>query len=823
MLSNYIATAWRSARRDRIFAVLNIAGLALGFAAVILIGLFVRDELSYNRFLPGYRDVYRVELTIADTGQRPLTFTGTPARMGAEMKLDFPEITAFTRTRKQTAGLRHGAVEAVEEIQWADPDFFKVLGYPMLRGDAATALLQPDSAVLTRAMAMKFFGTIDCLGQMFDINHRHPVRVTAVAEDVPTNATKTFTVLVSGTTGWGLLAAEDAQKAAPGVLSLGGDLYLRLLPGTATQQMTARFPAFAHAHYPDPDSPQPLFSSMFLHSLADVHLNPYNPDTSEPNHGQQTLFAVAATGLVILLLAASNFVNLTTARSTRRAVEVGVRKSLGAQRSQLIVQFMGESVATALLGMMLGMGLAELCLPSMNAFLDRQIAFDFWRQPLLAATPLITALLLGLAGGFYPALVLSAFPPAHVLKGRAAAAMGGSRLRLGLVMFQFAATITLLIAIAVIHGQFSFATNRALGFDKNLILTVDLTGMPETPTPDGLGHREAAPLEALRTRLAAIPGVQSIAGTFTLPLWSNFLRTDFVRPGQGAGQAVNFTMQPVDFDYFGTYRVRLASGRDFSIDRAEDKAPPPGSSSVSAAIINKTALRALGFADASAAIGQEIQSTDSPPSRHRIIGVAPDFPLDSIRAPVPPSMFVVDPALFKVLSIRLSGADLPGTLHAIDSVWHDFVPGRPIHRVFLDERIAGLYMDITRQTRLFTTFAGFAVAIGCLGLVGLSAYTAERRTREIGIRKALGASIFDICFLLIRQLIKPVLLANILAWPIAWWIMTDWLNGFAYRIDLTLLPFLLAATCAFFIAVVTTFYHALSVAVARPIEALRWV
>ena len=823
MLSNITAAAWRSACRDRVFAILNISGLALGFAAFFLIWLFVRDELSYNNFLPNMHDVYRVQLTIAETGQSPVTFTGTPAPMAAELQLDFPEVIATARTRKVIAGLRHGGIEGVEEVQWADADFFKVLGYPLLRGDAATALSLPDSIVLTRAIALKYFGTIDCLGQMLDIDHRHLVRVTAIAEDVPSNATKSFTVLASGNTAWGMLAAEDAQKPAPGVLSLGGDLYVRLKAGTHPEHLAARFRSFAHIHYPDPDSPEPLFAAMHLHSLADLHLHPYNSDTGEPDNFVQTLTIVAATGLVILLLAACNFVNMSTARATRRAVEVGVRKSLGAQRSQLIAQFMGESVATSLVGLVFGVGIAELCLPTMNAFLDRQIGLDLWHHPALAAMPVATAFLLGLAGGVYPALVLSAFPPAYVLKGQAATATGGSRLRLGLVAFQFTATITLLIATAVIHAQFSFATTRALGFDKNQIVTVDLTGMPETPTADGLGHREAAPLEALRTRLATIPGVRSMAATFTLPLWSNFLRTDFVRPGQSAGQAVNFTMQPVDFGYFSTFGIHLTAGRDFSRDRAEDTAPPAGSSASSAAIINETAMHALGFSNPAAAIGQEISSTDTPPAHHRIIGVVPDFPLDSIRSAVPPSLFVVDPGLFKVLSIKLFGADLPATLHGIDSVWHEFVPGQPVHRMFLDQRIAGLYLDVTRQARLFATFAGFAVVIGCLGLVGLSAYTAERRTREIGIRKALGASAFDICSLLIRQMIAPVLLANVIAWPIAWWFMSQWLNGFAYRIDLTPMPFVVAALFAVLIAVTVTFYHAVKVAMARPIEALRYV
>ncbi len=823
MLRNYITTAWRNARRDRFYAVLNVLGLAMGFAAVILIWLFVRDELSYNSFLPGYRDVYRVQLTIAEAGQRPVTWTATPNRMAAELKLDFPEIVATTRTRRQPIGLRHGNVEAVENIAWVDADFFAVLGYRLLRGASATALAEPDSIVLTRTLAEKYLGTLDCLGQTLDIDHIHPARVTGVIEDSPSNATEKFVALLSGKTAWGLLAVGDATPPSPGELRLAGETLVRLRPGTNTDGLTARFPTFARAHYPDPDQPTPLFSSMFLHSLADVHLHPYDPDAGEPDDRVQTLYAIAAIGLFILLLAGVNFVNLVTARATRRAVEVGVRKGMGAMRGQLMVQFIGESIGYSLAGLLLGVVLAELLLPSLNAFLDRRIEFDVLRQPLLAVLPIVTAVLLGVAAGVYPAVILSRFPPAQVLKASSGTAVGGARLRLALVVIQFTATIALLITTIVIHRQISFATSQALHFDKTLMLTIDLTGMPEEPTPDGLGRRQAAPLETLRTRLAAVPGVQAMAATFVLPLWSNMLRTDFVRPGYSDRQPVNVTIQPVDFGFFGLYRVPLLAGRDFSRDFAEDKLAADDKSQLSAAIINETALRALGFADASAAIGQEIQTTDPEYSRHhRVIGVAPDFPLDSIRDPVPPSIFIVDPDLFKVMSVKLSGANLPETLRRIDAAWHEVMPERPINRMFLDDRIAGLYLDVAHEGQLFAAFSGFAVAIGCLGLIGLSAYTTERRTKEIGIRKALGASTLDISWLLIRQLAKPVLLANLLAWPIAWWFMRGWLDRFAYRIDLGPGPFLVAGSVAVVIAVATTAFHAVRAARSRPVAALRY-
>jgi putative ABC transport system permease protein len=824
MFRNCLATAWRNACHDRFYALLNVLGLALGFAVVLLIWLFVRDELSYNQFLPGYQDIYRVQLTIAEAGERPVTWAATPDRMAAELKLDFPEIAAIARDAKQSVGVRHGEVSAAEAIEWVDADFLAVLGYPMLRGDPATALAEPDSIVLTRTLALKYFGTIDCLGQSLDINKIHPVRVTGIAEDPPSNATLKFVALASGKTGYGKLASLDTGPQVATSLNLTVATYVRLRPGVAVDALTARLRTFALAHYPDGDGSEPLFASLFFNSMATMHLRPYNPDTNEPNSRVQTLYAVAATGFLILLLAGINFVNLVTARATRRAVEVGVRKSLGARRGQLMVQFMGESLGYSLVGMALGVGLAALFLPSLNAFLDRQIALDVVRHPALAVVPLATAILLALTAGVYPAIILSRFPPAQVLKARAGASVGGGRMRLGLVVFQFTVTIALLIATTVIYRQIAFATSKALRFEKDLILTIDLTGMPQQSTPDGLDRRETAPVEALRTQMAAVPGVEAIAATFVVPLLTQSFTLDFGRPEWTDRPSVAFTILPIDFGYFGLYRVPILAGRDFSREFTEDSLSAENKSRLSAAIINETSMRALGFSNPSAAIGQEIHSTDDgfPARRHRIIGVVPDFPLGSVRNPVPPSIFIVDPEMFNVLNVKLSGANLPETLHGLDAVWLEFVPERPINRVFLDDRIAGLYLDVTREGRMFATFAGFAVAIGCLGLVGLSAYTAERRTKEIGIRKALGASTVDVAWLLIKQFTRPVLLANVLAWPIAWWFMRSWLDGFAYRIDLDLPPFLAAGLGAIAIAIGTTAFHAVQVARSRPVAALRY-
>jgi putative ABC transport system permease protein len=828
MLKNYFIAARRNATRDLFYVLINVIGLALGFGAAILVALFVRDELSYNQFLPGYEDVYRVQLTVREPDRPPVTFAPTPKQLAAELKLDFPEIVATTRYMHQTSAIRHEQVEANEMIEAVDPNYLTVIQAPMLRGDRATALEEPNTIVLTRAVAEKYFGSIECLGQTLEINH-NPTRVTGIIENLPSNTTEQSNGLLSSKSTYSRISALDSTPAVVGELVPAVRTFVKLAPGTAPDLLAARLRAFAKARYPNPDGGEPIVT-FFLRPLDDLHLHPSNPDGSDGADDRlQTLYAVSSTGLAIIILAGVNFVNLLTARATRRALEVGVRKANGALRYQLVIQFIGEALGYSLVGMALGMVLAVFCLPSLNGFLDRTIAFDWWRHPILLVGPILTAFVFGTAAGLYPALMMSSFPPALVVKARSGSIGRSGMLRQILIVLQFTATIALVIATVVIYRQTDFATSQALRFDKQLRLALDLNGTPWKPTPEGLGRREAAPVEVLRSRLGAIPGVQTMAASFNVARMDQFFTLDFRRSGQ-TEQPIELFMLPVDFDYFSVYGLPILTGRDFSRDFADDKTPTDETSGtadevpLTAAIINETAVKELGFANASAAIGQEIIGSDPgfPEHRHRIVGVVPDFPLDTIRKKVRGSLFFIDPALFNFLTLKLSGTNLSETLRGIDAVWRDSVPERPINRSFVDERIALLYVNDVREGNLFAAFASVAGVIGCLGLVGLSAYTAERRTKEVGIRKALGASAFDIIKLMIWQFIKPVLLANLFAWPIAAFFMRRWLNGFSYRIELDVTPFLAAGGAAIVIAIVTTAYHAVQVSRSRPVTALRY-
>jgi putative ABC transport system permease protein len=446
-------------------------------------------------------------------------------------------------------------------------------------------------------------------------------------------------------------------------------------------------------------------------------------------------------------------------------------------------------------------------LPSFNAFLDRKIGFAYWQDPQLIAGIAGLVLIVGVGAGLYPALVLAAFRPAAVLKGGRNAGAGGGWLRQTLVVLQFATSIGLAVATLVIVRQTDFATGESLRFDKDQVLLVQ---GPE------------ACVDAFRDRVAGLPGVRGVACSRAAPL--DFSSSDG-NSTLADGRAFEVNKTQVDFGFFELYGLRPLAGRLFDRGRPADAVPVAKDAVMSAPVlINETAVRVYGFASPDAAIGQMVTLSDvrSNNNSSQIIGVVPDFPIGTIRQTIQPTVFFVDPSIWGLLSVKLDGAHVSETIASIDRAWSETVTTRPIRRFFLDARIELLYQDVTRQARIFAGFATIALVIGCLGLFGLSAFTAERRTKEIGIRKALGASSADVARLLIWQFAKPVLIANAIAWPIAWLIMRNWLDGFAYRIPLSWEPFALAGAAALLIAVLTTGFHAVQVARARPVAALRY-
>jgi putative ABC transport system permease protein len=808
MFRNYLTTAWRSAGRDRLHTIINVLGLSIGLGAAILIALYIRHELSYDNFLTGNDRVYRVTTQLTDPGRRMVWYPDAPQHTVASLVAEFPEIDSAARLTSDRAGVRHGQVEASEGIYWADPGLLTVLGLKTIAGDAATALDTPDSVVLTRSMARKYFGTDAPLGATLELNRKTPMRVTAVIEDLPSNTHLDVQIIASGKVSYSRLSQEDAEVQRPGSTTFSGYLYLRLKPGVSAEALEQRLPEFVEKHFPpDPDDSAGNAKMVFkLDPVAELHLLPYWRDMKEGS-SPATLTAIGIVGVLIIAIASINFVNLMTARAARRAVEVGVRKALGATRRQLMVQFMGEAVGFAGFAALLAIAGIELVLPSFNATLDRQIVFAYWQDPELALGVLGLVLLVGIGAGLYPALVLSHFSPATVLKTARTLAAGGGKLRQALVVLQFSVSIGLAVATLVIHRQTDFATGQSLRFDKDQVLLVR-------------GPQACA--ESFRNEVSSVLGVSGTVCSRAAPLdFSSSSSTSTLADGR----AIDVDVVDVDYGFFDFYGLKLLGGRSFDRNRSEDAVPLSKDAPMTASvIINEAAMRAYGFANPATALGQTVTLSGIRPAAQpsQIIGVVPDFPIGTIRQAVQPSVFFVDQTQWGLLGIKLDGRRIPETLAMIDRTWAQGAAEAPIRRMFLDGEIDKLYLDVERQARIFACFSAVAIVIGCLGLFGLSAFAAERRTKEIGVRKALGASTFDVVGLLLWQFTKPVLIANAVAWPVAWWFMRRWLEGFAYRIELSWLPFAAAGAGALLIALLTTGLHAVQVARSRPVLALRY-
>lgn len=807
MLRHYVSVAWRQACRDPLHASVNVIGLAIGLATAMLIGLYLRHELSYDTFLKDGAQVYRVSTQITLPGRGMSWTSGPPEHTAAALSIDFPELAGIARVTPARVGLRHDQVEASETLYWADPSFLTVMGLPVVAGDAATALEAPDGIVLTQTAARKYFGTAQALGGTLELNRAVPMRVTAIIADLPSTTHLATEIIASGRAAPSDLRREDSEPQRVGATSFGGYLYVRLKPGVSPESLAPRLADFAIKHFPAGEDGADATRSLLvfkLDPLSDIHLLPYTGDMKEGGN-PDTLAAIALIGVLVVLIAGINFVNLITARATRRAKEVGLRKAMGALRRQLIDQFLGEALVFALLAGVIAALIVEAALPRFNAIVDREIGTSVLQDPVLALALLGLVLLTGIAAGFYPALVLSRFRPAAVLHTARAGAGGGGGLRQILVILQFAISIGLAVATLVIIEQSDFATGRALRLDTDQVVVI---------------RGKQACSDGFRQPVSGLAGVKGAVCSRAAPLDFSVAASTSTLP---SGLQVDVNMVNTDIGFFDFYGLRPVAGRFFDRNRATDQVRPGTDTAATSIVINDAALRAFGYADTAAALDQDltVEGPDGANVPYRVIGVVADFPIGTIREAVQPSVFFVDPSDWGLLSVKLAGQQIPETLAAIDRLWSEQSVTAPIRRMFLDGEIAKLYRDVTREREIFSGFALVAILIACLGLFSLSAFAAARRTQEIGIRKALGASTAQIVRLLIWQFVRPVLIANAIAWPLAFWLMQRWLEGFFYRIDLSWPPFAMAGGAALAIAIGTTAFHAVQVARARPVTALR--
>jgi putative ABC transport system permease protein len=832
MWRSYLTVGVRSLIKNKTYAFINIFGLGVGLAACLMLLLYVRYETGYDRWLPNSENTYQFQSHYLDsqTGEE-LHLQMTAFVAGQRLKQDFPQVDrAVYALSSAPVVLRNGQALDTEDVLLVDNLFFDVLQFPLVEGDPRTALSQTNSVVLTETEARRLFGNENAMGKTVTMVARGITtdwRVTGIARDLPRNSHVRFSMV-------GRFDPNTLFADTPDFMTAwgwqSGWYYFSLRPGTDPAAIQAALPAWERRNIPNEQFGQESYNAgeeqdWRVASIRDIHLGEAQDGAMRPGNDRRTIVTFAIVALLILGMACVNFTNLATARASQRAREVALRKVLGANRRQLMTQFLAESVLVAGVAMLLALTIAELALPPLSTFLDADLQMTYFGEGSMLLPIIALVLLVGAAGGIYPAFYLSRFQPAQVLKANksSAEAAGTGRLRSVLVISQFAVSIGLIICTAVVYAQTVHARTADPGYDRDNLIQVG-----------NFGRRQVQPLaETLVREIERIPGVVAVGRSGIGIATSNNSNTGVQVPGRD--EPVTIGNYLVDPNFFRTMGIELVAGRLFDPNRPGDDSTLPFPEDPAAeramvqrgvnVVINELAARRMGFSDPRRAVGAQLMVPFVDPEHGvvptRVIGVIRDSRFRTIREPI-------DPILFRwsrnadTLLIRHDGTDPNGMRARVEQVWKRLLPDVPFDGEFSEDIIAKLYDLEENRAKIFAGFALLAIVVACLGLFGLAAFTAERRTKEIGIRKVLGARSRDIVKLLAWQFSKPVIVANLIAWPIAWWVMRDWLNGFDTRIDLGPTPFLVAGLLALGIAIGTIAGHAIKVARANPIHALRY-
>ncbi len=807
MIGHYLRLAVRNVPRAGPYVLLSIVGLGIGLGAALSIALYVHDELSYERWLPDSDRVYLVSVRSPAGGMTDWS----PSNVGQWIAADYPQFDNVTRLTSNSGFFKRDEHEFDEQIFWADPNFFDVFRFPVVAGTLDGALAKPDSVVLTRRYAEKYFGRPDPLGLTLLLDGKRALTVTAVIEDLPSNTHFQMDVLASGVSADSPITQQDAiPMTVVGAKAWSFHTYARLARGQSIAPLreSIRTLPDRHTERAAGGGASSDVWPLIVRPIRTLHLSAFDvasPDSE--NLGR--LYGALGIGALIILAAAINFVTLKTALAMRRAVEIGVRKACGGSRRALFVQFMSEVLVHVSIATLLGVALAAAALPALDAFLLRTIAWQTLLGPAFIAGIAALIVVVTLLAGGYPAFVLASFRPSVVTKARSTGRLQ-SRLRQTLVALQFAIVIAVMIATIVVHRQTAFGMRESL-----------------RQLADPIVQLRATCSDSFRDAMARLPGVAAVACSRTTPQVSG----GGVGPVQYNGsERLVLGEVAVDANFFQLFGIGLAAGRYFSEDVGADETPKDLVwSTPQSIVLNEAGVKKLGIASPQAAIGKIVTinhpsglvNTFSGEHPAQIVGVVKDFQMGSVRNEIFPTVFYMDSLLFHVVSMKLDGSRVPETLVAIDRLWREIGDPGPPSRWFFDDTVEQLYGDMRRDFELFTVFASVAILISVLGLVGLAAYAAAARTREIGVRKVLGSGRGGIMRLLLWEFGKPVLLANLIAWPAAYFAMSGWLAGFARRIELEPWMFLGAALATFAIAQLTVAAHAWAIAAVRPVTALR--
>jgi len=817
MFKNYLKIALRNIRRHKGYSFINIAGLAIGMAVCILILMFVRGELSYDTHHEHKDRIYRIERQwfAADGSVRSELCSVAPSFVPL-LEEEFPEMEHVVRMFGSGDTLiTFGENNFVEErLYFAEHDIFDVFTIPVIAGNQQTALKNPNSIVLSESMAQKYFGDEDPMGKVMKVDSsREDFQVTGVMKDVPENSHIHFDFLASFITLKGRYPYyRDGSDYFFGSTNFSDNVtytYMRLAGDADSREVAARIPGFLDRHLPTYESESgdifypSQWNNLILRKVTDIHLHSHTNNELEANSDIRyvTLFTLIA--VFILIIACINFMNLSTARAVKRAREVGLRKVVGANRRLLAAQFLGESLLIALLAMVLALALVSILLPYFSAFSGHELSLGLLTNAvgflILACVFLIT----GLAAGLYPAVYLSAYKPATILRGELTRGARGAIMRKVMVVFQFAISAALIISVGVVFKQMRFLQNANLGFQRENIVMIPSDRVVQQNWLE------------IKNELLKNPRILAATLSKRAPSGRLLDAPGFRAEINGEMVDGSFSMphNRVEHDFFKTYGMKIVAGRDFSIDYPTDENE--------SFIVNETAVRRLGLKSPEDAVGLPMQ-TRAPNLSGRVIGVVADFNYESMHHEIVPMLTYIRLDQTNTVSLRIAAGNIQETIAYVQGIWDRFHPGYPVSYTFLDDRLNALYRNEARMMEMFGYFSMLAIFIACLGLFGLASFTTEQRTKEIGVRKVLGATVSKIIILLSREFGKWVLVANIIAWPIAYIAMDKWLDNFAYRVNIGLTAFLLTAVLTSIIALLTVSYQSVKAALANPADSLRY-
>jgi len=814
MFQNYLKVAWRNLMKSKIFSFINIIGLSVGLTCCMLITVYLYNEVSYDKYHKNINQLYQLGTIFVGSGKEERT-PNTPAPMAAAMKQEFPEIAEAARLMSLFAEdktlLQYKEGNAVPKSFYetkgfvADASFFKLFTYNFIEGDAATALKEPNTIVLSEEIAKKFFANQPALNKVIHVNSNtngeYDFKVTGVYRpvDKPSQIDARFFVSIPG--------GNMEQMIKQQTDMIGNNMFntfFLLKPGADAKKLEAKFPAFVDKYMGTGLKAAGFYKKQFLIPVKDIHLHAGMPNDISPVGSVTYLYILASIALFTLLIACINFMNLSTARSSKRSAEVGIRKVLGAEKNSLVKQFLGESLMMSMIAFVFAFVIAQLLLPAFSNITGRNLSLDFSQQWFIIIIFLLLSVVAGLLAGSYPAFYLSSFQPVKVLKGRFTNSLSAVALRKGLVVFQFIISVVLIIASVVIMNQMNYLRSTDLGFAKDQQIVIPL----RSTTAKNI-------YTSLKNDIQNNQFVQNAGAALYYPGIVNPSDMGLYKEGKSVNNAAHVHTNWVDESLLQTLDIKPLAGRLFSKEFPSDTSQR--------IILNEQAIKQIGFKSPQEAVGSKVYfDWRGQNYAWTVIGVVKDFHFQDLHVPIEPYGFQLNNLpQYNYLIVHAKAADVSSLLKSINTSWHKLNPNEPFEYSFLDEDFQKNYDAENRLSAIVGYFTTIAILISCLGLFGLATFSAEQRTKEIGVRKVLGASVAGIVALLSKDFLKLVAISIVIASPLAWWIMHKWLQDFAYRTKISWTVFVITTVAALLIALITISFQAIRAAISNPVKSLR--